>query len=81
MYNISEFICDKCCGKGFILSFSFPNNQKCAHSQYCLKCNGKGKMDWVTYILSGGFKELEPDNKELGVTIHGYKRRAMEKNI
>jgi len=79
MNNISEFLCDKCSGKGFILYFSFPNDQRCAHSEWCLKCSGKGKIDWVTYLLSGGFKELN-NTKELGVTIHEYERRTMEKN-
>ena len=80
MNNFSEFVCDKCCGKGFNLSFSFPNDQKCAHVEYCLKCSGKGEMDWVTYLLSGGFKELKNDNKFLGVTIHGIEKGVMEKN-
>jgi len=63
-----EIICDKCNGVGYqkdeypvTVKVSSCTNYIIGYSRTCLKCHGKGGLDWVEAIVGKKIEDLKHD--------------------
>jgi len=65
----SNIKCDKCDGSGYqkdeyevTMSGASGDNYTMGYSRTCLKCHGKGKLDWIEAVVGKKTNELLHDN-------------------
>ncbi len=71
----TEMICDKCNGKG-VISLELTST---ISTSVCPKCQGDGKVDWISNIMGKPTRTSHMNNMTTSTTVdvplYGYKGR------